>query len=192
VSSLPPPSAAPFEQSNYCVKVRAGLWNPFVRRHSEYEIRSIPPMSSAHFSFSWDTGMVRREPDGPPLLAVAPPEAPGLFGSRAYVVTDAAARAPLGQLVPDGDGWRMVAPSGQPAGDVVRRDARPGFVRYQATLAGREVCRFTWTIAATVVSAELEIEFTPDADAALRMLAVALAPILELRARLFSERHTTH
>jgi len=41
-----------------------------------------------------------------------------------------------------------------------------------------------------MVSAELEIEFSPDADPALRCLAIALAPILELRSRLRSERQS--
>ncbi len=42
-----------------------------------------------------------------------------------------------------------------------------------------------------MLSAGIEIEFSPDADPALRSLAMALAPILEIRSRLRSERYNT-
>jgi hypothetical protein len=186
------PSGSAFDQSNYSVRTRMSLLNPFVRRYSEYEIRSIPPMSSARFSFSWKTGFVKREPGGPVLLAMTPAAAPGLFLNRSYAVTEGTSGAPLGELVPSGSDWKIVGAAGQPLAYVLRGAARAGFVRYDATFEERELCRFTWTLGATIASAELELEFMPDADPAFRLLAVALAPILELRARLFSERRNNN
>ncbi len=190
VSGAPGTAASPgstFDQSNYSVRPRVSL-NPFARRYSEYDIASIPPMSSARFSFSWDTGQLTHVRDGRVLLAVAPPEAPGLFFNRSYAVTDGTSGVPIGTLVPSGADWTMKDASGVREVYVLRGQSGVAFARFVASSGDRELCRFTWTIEKTIVSAEIEIEFTPDADPALRSLAVALAPILELRSRLRSER----
>jgi len=95
---------------------------------------------------------------------------------------------PQGTLEPAGTDWTIKYASGDRQIYVLRGRSGVGFARFVASRDERELCRFTWTIEATVVSAELEIEFMPDADPALRLLAIALAPILELRSRLRSER----
>ena len=63
-----------------------------------------------------------------------------------------------------------------------------GGTTYRASRDNRELCRFVWTLGATVFSAELQIEFESEADEPLRALAIALAPVLEFRSRLASER----
>ncbi len=106
-SAPPRVDAAPesvFNQSNYSVRPRASL-NPFVRRYSEYDIASIPPMSSARFAFSWATGRLTHVRDGRVVLAVAPAKAPGLLFNKSYAVTDATTGVPLGTLVPSGADW---------------------------------------------------------------------------------------
>jgi hypothetical protein len=110
-----------------------------------------------------------------------------LFFDQSYSVTDGAGGIPLGQLVPSGAGWTMIDTARQREVYVLRDKSGVAFARYTASADGRELCRFTWTIEASVVSTELEIEFMREADATVRSLAVALAPILELRARLRSE-----
>jgi hypothetical protein len=194
IAPAPPPRAepspavrSPFDQSNYSIRPRLSWWNPFVRRCPEYDIASIPPMSSTRCVFSWDTGQLRRARDGAVLLTIAPPDAPGLFLNRSYAVSDGT-RGPLGTLEPAGADWTIRYASGDREVYVLRGRSGVGFARFVASRDERELCRFTWTIEATVVSAELEIEFMPDADPALRTLAIALAPILELRSRLRSER----
>ena len=147
-------------------------------------------MSSSRCTFSWDTGKLVRARDGAVLLTVAPSVAPGLFFDKTYTVSDAAG-VPLGRLVPNDADWTMEDASSGRRVDVLRQHAAVAFARFDASTDGRELCRFTWTFQATVLSAEMEIEFKPDADPALRLLAVALAPILELRSRLISERQNT-
>ena len=194
IAPAPPPKAAPspavsspFDQSNYSIRPRLSWWNPFVRRCPEYDIASIPPMSSTRSVFSWDTGQLRRTRDGAVLLTITPPDAPGLFLNRSYAVSDGT-RVPLGTLEPAGADWTIRYASGDREVYVLRGRSGVGFARFVASRDERELCRFTWTIEATMVSAELEIEFLPEADPALRLLAIALAPILELRSRLRSER----
>ena len=181
--------SSPFDQSNYSIRPRLSWWNPFVRRCPEYDIASIPPMSSTRSVFSWDTGQLRRTRDGAVLLTIAPPGAPGLFLNRSYAVSDGTG-APQGTLEPTGDAdWTIKFASGDREIVVRRGRTGVGFGRFVASRDERELCRFTWTLEATVRSAELELEFLPDADPALRTLAMALAPLLELRSRLRSERH---
>jgi len=66
----------------------------------------------------------------------------------------------------------------------------PGIVGYAAMVGEHEVCRFKWTLnGLSVASAELEVEFLPVNGVPFdRALALALAPILEQKARLVSER----
>jgi len=182
-----PGGSSPFDQSNYSIRPRLSWWNPFVRRCPEYDIASIPAMSSTRSVFSWTTGQLQRARDGAVLLTIAPPDAPGLFLNRSYAVSDGTG-VPQGTLEPAGADWTIKYASGDRQISVLRGRAGVGFARFVASHDERELCRFTWTLEATVRSAELEIEFMPDADPALRTLAMALAPILELRSRLRSER----
>jgi hypothetical protein len=180
------PVDSPFDRSNYLIRARQ-RWNPLVRRYAEYDITSIPPMSSVRFEFSWHTGQLTRAADGALILTIDPARAPALWWNRPYAVADGA-RAPLGTLVPAGADWTIKLASGDGDVYVLRGRADIAFARFVASRDEHELCRFTWTIEKTMGSAELEIEFTPDAEPALRLMAVALAPILELRSRLRSER----
>jgi hypothetical protein len=142
--------------------------------------------------FSWDTGILQRAPDGPALLAVTPPERPGRFFSGEYVVLDAAKSKLVGRLVPSGSDWEVVGTAGRT--DMTIFEEHAGFRRakFTAKIHGQEVCVFSWAIAGiTVHSAALDIEFLPGSDAPFdKSLAIAIAPILEQKARLTSEWYT--
>jgi hypothetical protein len=184
-------AAAIFDESNYSVRARMTMLESlFIRRYSNYDIRTIPPTSRAQFSFSWTTGVLRREPNGPDLLALEPPRAPGLFMGRQYEVFDAATRENLASFVPRGSDWEIVHPSGSLIARVLQLTATRGFARYNAMIGDEEVCKFKWALQGlTVMAAELEVEFERDPRAGLdRGLAIMLAPILEQQARLVSER----
>jgi hypothetical protein len=184
-------AAAVFDDSNYSVRARMTmLESMFIRRYSNYDICTIPPTSRAQFSFSWRTGILRREPNGPDLLAVVPPRNPGLFRGRQYEVVDAATRENLASLVPRGSDWEIVHPSGSLIARVLQLTAGRGFASYHAMIGDDEVCKFKWALQGlTVLTAELEVEFGRDQRAGLdRGLAMILAPILEQQARLVSER----
>ena len=103
----------------------------FIRRHSNYDIRTIPPTSRGQFSFSWTTGVLRREPNGPDLLAVVPPRPPGLFTGREYVVVDAATRQNLASLIPRGSDWEIAHPSGSLIARVLQCDGGSGVCQLQ-------------------------------------------------------------
>lgn len=180
----PSTASTAFDRSSYGVRPRMSLLQSvFWRPSTEYEIVSIPPARDARFSFSWNTGILRRERDGAPLLTIQ--TAGGLPWNPAYAVTDAASGAPLGILRRSGPDWEVVDAAGATIVRVLRAEARPGYVRYMASVPGREVCRFTWAMPALgVSSAELEIEFLPDAGPSFdRALALAIAPMLEEQAR---------
>ena len=142
--------------------------------------------------FSWDTGILQRTPGGHALLAVTPPRRPGRFFSGEYVVRDAATGGVLGRLVPARSDWEVVGTAGQT--DMTIFEEHAGFRRakFVAKIDGQEVCVFSWAIAGiTVHSAVLDIEFLPGVDARFdRSLAIAIAPILEQKARLTSEWYT--
>jgi len=183
--------AAAFDDSSYSVRARmTTLESMFIRRYSHYDIRTIPPSSRAQFSFSWRTGILRREPNAPDLVAVMPARAPGLFTGREYVVVAAATRENLASLIPRGSDWEIVHASGSVIARVLRLKAGRGFASYSAMIGDDEVCKFTWALQGlTVLTAELDVEFTRDQSAGLdRGLAMILAPILEQQARLVSER----
>jgi hypothetical protein len=179
-----------FDDTNYSVRPRmTKLESLFIRKHANYDIQTIPPRSSSRFSYSWTTGLLRQEPEGPALLAVTPARAPGLFTSHAYAITDAATGDRLASLAPRGVDWEIVHPSGIHLARVLQSQAGRGFARYAAMIGEREVCVFRWALTGlTVVSAELEIEFARGDISFDRSLAVAIAPILEQQARMISER----
>jgi hypothetical protein len=182
-----------FRSSAYAVRPQTTwLGSLFGGRHSEYEFQSIPPMSNERYMFSWNTGILQRAPDGPALLAVTPPRRPGRFFSGEYVVRDAADGTLVGRLVPTGSGWEVVGAAGRT--DMTIFEEHAGFRRakFTAKIHGQEVCVFSWAIAGiTVHSAALDIEFLPGSDAPFdKSLAIAIAPILEQKARLTSEWYT--
>jgi hypothetical protein len=190
VPSVPSKAGVVFDDTNYSVSPRmTKLESLFIRKHTNYEIQTIPPRSRSRFSFSWTTGVLRQEPSGPALLAVTPARAPGLFTSHPYAVADAVTGEPLASLVPRGADWEIVHPAGAHIARVLQAQAGRGFARYTAMIGEREVCVFRWALnGLTVVSAELEIEFSRDDTSFDRALAVAIAPVLEQQARMISER----
>jgi hypothetical protein len=182
-------AASVFDHSNYAVKPRQTLLGLLLRHYSVYDIQSIPPTARARFSFSWRTRALRREPDGPDLQALRPAERHGPLRARSYLVIDLATGLPLGTLKPVGSEWEILDAAGTPAARVVEERAGAGFARYVASAGEQAVCRFTWAmLGLSVASAELDVEFLPGCDAFIdRALAMALAPILEHKARRRSE-----
>ena len=184
-------AATVFDDSSYSVHPRMTLVESLLtRKCSNYEIRTIPPTSRGRFSFSWDTGVVRREPNGPDVLSLEPSRPPGLFSSHPYAVIETGTGGTLASLVPRGADWEIVHPSGDSLARVLRTTGGPGIIGYSGMVGEHEVCRFKWTLnGLSVASAELEVEFLPVSGVPFdRALALALAPILEQKARLASER----
>jgi hypothetical protein len=184
-------AATAFDDSSYSVHPRMTLVESLLtRKCSNYEIRTIPPTSRGKFSFSWETGVLRRDPHGPDILSLVPAQPPGLFSSHPYAVIETGTGEKLASLEPRGADWEIVHPSGDTMARVLRATGGPGIVGYSAMVGDHEVCRFKWTLnGLSVASAELEIEFVSNSGVPFdRALAVALAPILEQKARLASER----
>jgi hypothetical protein len=178
-----------FDQSHYFVKPRVTLVETFLRHYSEYDIQSVPATTRARFSFSWKTGMLRREPEGPDILALRTGDRHGVFAGRSHVVTDAAG-ATLGTLQPASPEWVILDASGTTVARVVEDRSGVGLIGYVATVGEHAVCRFTWAMhGLSVASAGLDVEFLPAAEGRLdRALAMALAPVLEHKARRANER----
>jgi hypothetical protein len=192
-SFLPPvleasQASSVFDQSQYFVKPRVTLVETFMRHYSEYDIQSVPATRS-RFSFSWNTGVLRREPEGPDILTLRAGDRQGVFGGRSHVVTDAAG-ATLGTLQPSRPEWVILDARGTAAARVVEDRSGVGLIGYVATVGEHAVCRFTWAMhGLSVASAGLDVEFLPAAEGRLdKALAMALAPILEHKARRANER----
>jgi hypothetical protein len=178
-----------FDQSHYFVKPRVTLVETFMRHYSEYDIQSVPATTRARFSFSWKTGVLRREPEGPDILTVRAGDRRGVFAGRSHVVTDATG-ATLGTLQPASPEWVILDARGTTAARVVEDRSGVGLIGYVANVGEHAVCRFTWVMhGLSVASAGLDVEFLPAAEGRLdRALAMALAPVLEHKARRANER----
>lgn len=184
VAEHSPPTSTAFTSNTYAVRPRPGLLASALGwRAADYEIRSLP--SGARFSFSFTTGILRREPHGPEVLSLRPAERHGLLGRRSHSVADAASGRPFGTLTPSGPDWEVTDPYGTPLVSVLRMRAGTLFASYVARAGERDACRFTWgTQGLTAFSAEMEVEFIPAAEPLLdRALLIALAPLLERQAR---------
>lgn len=194
--SLPQPvsvssASSAFDYSNYCIKPRRTFLQSLVLRwYPEYDIQTIPPMSRTRFSFSWKTGTIRREPGGPDLVTLEPAERQNRVGARSYVVIDAVSGRLLGKLVPNWSAWEIVGPPGDSIGRVEKETGTAGFASYVAIVNEEIVCRFTWGMPGYLAhSSELEVEFLRGTHARFdRAVMIALAPILEHKARMASER----
>jgi hypothetical protein len=189
---VPVPAAVPpsisqasgaFDASHYVLRLRHTFIGMIAgRRFIAYDIQTIPPRSRTQLSFSWATGLMRREPSGPDLLLVQSAERHGLF-ARAYVVTEPASGSVLGKLVPHGSDWDIVDAQGRAVASVVETHAAFDRATYVVTAGNHEVCRLTW-IGGMTIAGEVEIEFLRAADRGIdRALPMALAPVLEDRAR---------
>jgi hypothetical protein len=186
-------SSAPgvFSDSSYSVRPRRTLLDTMLRQqYGTYDIQSIPPMARAKFSFSSRSGIVRREPDGPDLAAVRADGRTGLVGRHTYAVEDLATGALLGRLVPSGREWDIVHGSGSLVARVREESTGIGPWTYVAVARDREMCRFTWALhGLSINSAEMDVEFLEGWDGRFdRVLAIALAPMIEHRARLARQR----
>jgi hypothetical protein len=186
-------SSAPgaFSDSSYSVRPRRTLLDTMLmQQYGTYDIQSIPPMARAKFSFSSRSGIVRREPDGPDLASVRADGRTGLVGRHAYAVEDLATGALLGRLVPSGREWDIVHGSGSLVARVREESTGVGPWTYVAVAGDREMCRFTWALLGlSVNSAEMDVEFLEGWDGRFdRVLAIALAPMIEHRARVARQR----
>ena len=189
-------ASAAIDESTYSVHPQMTLvesW--FTRRCTTFEIRTVPPRSRKWFSFSWTSGALRQEPDGIDLVVLRPPSAPGLFLSRAYEAIDAKTKETLARFEPRGADWEIVDAAGAPLGRILRESSGLGPVKYRAFVGDDEVVRYKWALAGlTAASAQLEVELlSPNAREGShhpldRILAIAIAPILEQRARIANER----
>jgi hypothetical protein len=115
----------------------------------------------------------------------------GLLRASSYVVIDVATGTPIGTLRPNGPEWEVLDPNGILAARVVEEKIGIGLACFVARMAEQVVCRFTWSLQGlSVASAGLDVEFPPGSDDGFdRSLAMALAPILEHKARSAAARH---
>jgi hypothetical protein len=182
-------ASSAFDESHYFVKPRVTLVETFMRHYSEYDIQSVPATTRARFSFSWKSGVLRREPKGPDILTLRAGDRQGVFGGRSHVVTDATG-ATLGTLQPASPEWVILDARGTTVARVVEDRSGVGLIGYAATAGEHAVCRFTWAMhGLSVASAGLDVEFLPAAEGRLdKALAMALAPLLEHKARRANER----
>ncbi len=186
-------ASSSIDESNYSVHPQMTLveaW--FTRKCTDYEIRTIPRSSTKAFRFSWTDGVLRQQPEGFELVRLTPAKAPGLFLSRAYDVIDPRTNQILARFEPRGADWQISDRSGALVGRILRESNVRGPVKYRALVGNAEVVRFKWAMEGfSTSSAQLEVEFLPslaDVPSLDRILAVAIAPILEQRARVASER----
>jgi hypothetical protein len=189
----PPAVAAPestsFDYSNYSVRPRRTFLDSlFFLRNADYDIQTIPPMSRARFSFSWTTGALRREPNGPDIAKVRT-ERQSLMGTRACIVTDAATGAEIGRLVPNLSAWEIIDPVAGSIGRIEKTTAGSGFATYRAIVREEVVTQFTWGMPVMLShGSELEVEFPSATNARFdRAFMIAVAPLLEEKIRIVCE-----
>jgi hypothetical protein len=187
-------ASASFDASQYSVRPRMTPIEAWLtRKCTEFEVRCIPHTSRKWFSFSWTNGVLTQQPEGKDLAKIIPPRSPGLFRDRKYDVVDAAAGHTIARFVPRGQDWEITDPSDALIARVLRDNSR-SIVTFRAMIGEAEVVRFKWALAGlSVHSAELEVEFVPaaatgDQRSLDRLLAIAIAPILEQRLRVQHER----
>ena len=186
VVRLPPVlrSATPFDQRFYVLRFQSGLAGLILGRSAiEYTLQTIPPTSSSEFSFSWATGVLRRVPGGAEIFRLDAAERHDLL-KRAYVVSDAITGGVIGRLLPHAADWQIVDADEQPVADAVQSSASFEQTAWLIAAGGEEWCRLVAVMGATAASAEVQIEFLPASVGRFdRSLAIALAPLLEERAR---------
>jgi hypothetical protein len=192
VPPIQPSASSDFEGSAYSVRPRKTWLGPFDWSPTTYDIASIPPMSRLRFSFSWTTGMIRREPQGPDLFTVTASKGRAVLGQQRYVVADLRTGSEVGTLLPSGADWELRGASGESLAEVLQIEQKAGRARYLAKSGDEEICRFVWGFTGmTAGSAELQLDFLPGSDRRVpKVLAIALGPVLEHRARRASHRYS--
>ena len=176
----------PFDQRFYVLRFQPG-WRiaglMLGRSVIEYALQTIPPTSRSEFSFSWATGVLRRASGGPEIFRLQAAERHDLL-KRTYVVSDATTGAVIGKLLPHAADWQIVGSDERPVADAVQTTASFQLTTWVVSASGEEWCRLVAVMGATAASAEVQIEFLPASDGRFdRSLAIALAPLLEERAR---------
>ena len=176
----------PFDQRVYVLRFQPG-WRLagllLGRSFIEYALQTVPPMSRSEFSFSWATGILRRTPGGPEIFRLQAAERHDLL-KRSYIVSDAVTGAVIGKLLPHAADWQIVDAAERPIADAVQSKASFHQTTWIITAGGEEWCRLVAVMGATAASAEVQLEFLPASDGRFdRSLAIALAPLVEERAR---------
>jgi len=184
--TLPIAITTDFEKSLYSVRPQSAWLGPWVSRRATYHIASIPPTSRSEFSLSWtgETGIVRREPQGPDILSIAAITS-GVFSGYSLEVRDARSGSTIGALVSVGSDWEVRDATGQAVAHALQTEMRIGRARFVAKAGDQELCRFVWGwTGLTAASAELQIEFLQDVVARFdRGLAIVLGALLDHQAR---------
>jgi len=176
----------PFDERLYVLRFQPGRRIASLmlgRSVIEYALQTVPPTSRSEFSFSWATGILRRTPGGPEILRLQAAERHDVL-KRAYVVSDAVTGVVIGKLLPHAADWQIVDADEQPVADAAQSSASFQQTTWIISAGGEEWCRLAAVMGATAASAEVQIEFLPASDGRFdRSLAIALAPLLEERAR---------
>ena len=189
VARMPPvlrSGPTPFDQRVYVLRFLPG-WRLagllLGRGFIEYELHTVPPISRSEFSFSWATGILRRTPGGPEIFRLQAAERHDLL-KRSYVVSDAVTGAVIGKLLPHAADWQIVDAGERPIADAVQSNASFQQTTWIISAGGEEWCRLVAVMGATAASAEVQLEFLPASEGKFdRSLAIALAPLVEERAR---------
>jgi hypothetical protein len=186
--ALSPDVASLFNSSGYRVRLRTHwLMAAFRLAPLEYEIAPMGHRAGdAPLSFSMSDGVLRRMPTAEPLLTVKPESGPWSL-KTVYVIAEPSG-AVIGRLERDGSDWNVVDQTRQPIAQVQEVETRKGYFRYCMRANGIDVARFTWAMHGLGVwTAAMDVEFAAAAPLP-PMYAIALAPILEGKARRTSQR----
>ena len=189
-TSLSPTLDSVFTATEYRVRLRSHwLIAAFRVAPLEYAITPVPPgASDLGFSFSESDCVFRRASDGVPVLKVQ--RAGSRWSLNASHVIAAPSGAIVGTLEHDGADWNVFDAFCRLIARVEEVETRKGYFRYGIRVDQTEVCRFTWAMHGLGVwTAEMDIEFFAATAGALDpVYALALAPILEAKARRTSQR----
>jgi hypothetical protein len=188
-TQIPPvlrPGPSPFGERFYVLRFQPG-WRiaglMLGRSVIEYSLQTVPPTSRSEFSFSWATGILRRSSGGQEIFRLQAAERRDLL-KRAYVVSDAVTGVVVGKLLPHAADWQIVDADERPVADAVQTSPSFQQTTWVVSAGGEEWCRLVAVMGATAASAEVQIEFLPPSDGKFeRSLAIALAPLVEERAR---------
>ena len=191
IVGAPPSSAEGFDvlsESTYAIRARGLGPMAFFTRVPEYDIECVPSSRQHRFSFSWETGMLRREPAGPDVVHVTTRQGQGIrsiLSRPSYEVVEASTKTPLARLVPSGPAWSIVDEMDRQVAQVEGPQRVGDATRYIAHSAGAEVCRFDWAmLGATIWTAELSVEFAQKAPTLVdRRVALVVGVLLDEQVR---------